>query len=375
MSCITYSLKGNNIDSDEYYSIVENISNKIISNIVYKSREILDSYKKFIYEEWVEEVRSDEEYAIEILYIGIVIEEYIDYAKAFKEKSLTPYNILNSIRKVKKVRKCADRIKGKLTSKVLLNEDTSLESPSVEDFKSIIKWMKAVGDFKEEVIRLEYWQLFLKNKSKSYTDKFFKLCDDIAVEFYIESKGALGKYTERVADFLKDFKNKYKNREDIIYCGKAEIQYFFNMICAEMMNKIYYERFLKIDKKIIFVPACMRQENNKCQSQKTTLGDKCVACSERCNVKSLTILGARTGCEVYTIEHETDLFKEDEERNEEIGVIGVACVLNLMSGGWKALRIGFIPQCVVLEFPGCENHWLDKKEMTSINYNKLFKMI
>ena len=97
MSCITYSLKGNNIDSDEYYSIVENISNKIISNIVYKSREILDSYKKFIYEEWVEEVRSDEEYAIEILYIGIVIEEYIDYARAFKEKSLTPYNILNSI--------------------------------------------------------------------------------------------------------------------------------------------------------------------------------------------------------------------------------------------------------------------------------------
>ena len=52
------------------------------------------------------------------------------------------------------------------------------------------------------------------------------------------------------------------------------------------------------------------------------------------------------------------------------GMVGIACILNLMSGGWKAIRIGYIPQCVILDYCGC-GHWRENRKMTNININKL----
>ena len=62
-------------------------------------------------------------------------------------------------------------------------------------------------------------------------------------------------------------------------------------------------------------------------------------------------------------------------KNKNIGIIGIACIPNLISGGFKALRLGFIPQCVVLDYCGCSNHWLYKKHMTKINENRLLYII
>ena len=44
-------------------------------------------------------------------------------------------------------------------------------------------------------------------------------------------------------------------------------------------------------------------------------------------------------------------------------------ILNLLSGGWKAIRMGFTPQCVVLEYCGCAHHWCEKDVPTEINYS------
>ena len=74
---------------------------------------------------------------------------------------------------------------------------------------------------------------------------------------------------------------------------------------------------------------------------------------------------------MYVIPHETNLLNAKREDNEKIGIIGIACVLNLISGGWKALRLGFIPQCVILEECGCSNHWLKESKMTAINEERL----
>ena len=79
--------------------------------------------------------------------------------------------------------------------------------------------------------------------------------------------------------------------------------------------------------------------------------------------------------DVCIIPHETIINKIDVKDKNKIGIIGIACIPNLMSGGWKALRLGFIPQCVLLDYSGCSKHWLDKEKMTEINELYLEKEI
>ena len=86
-------------------------------------------------------------------------------------------------------------------------------------------------------------------------------------------------------------------------------------------------------------------------------------------------LGKKYNFKVSIIEHETTLSSLDINKNKNIGIIGIACIPNLISGGFKALRLGFIPQCVVLDYRGCSNHWLYKKHMTKINENRLLYII
>lgn len=76
---------------------------------------------------------------------------------------------------------------------------------------------------------------------------------------------------------------------------------------------------------------------------------------------------------MYAIPHETMLFNSKNNKNNVIGIIGIACVTYVISGGWKDLRLGFKPQCVILEHCGYNNHWLYKPIMTLINLERLKK--
>lgn len=132
---------------------------------------------------------------------------------------------------------------------------------TIEDFKLLIRWLDASGDFKDEVIRLNGWKAFLDTK-----------------------------------------------------------------------DKVYSKKFLNSSKKLIFVPVCMRQIENECLSKKGNKGYKCTGCSSHCNVNILRKIGQTHNAKIYIIPHDTLLSNLESEGNNATGIIGVACVLNLVSG-------------------------------------------
>ncbi|WP_455542106.1 DUF116 domain-containing protein [Intestinibacter sp.] len=182
-------------------------------------------------------------------------------------------------------------------------------------------------------------------------------------------------YLPNLENYLNKYREDHYNKEDIVYCGKGTVQYYFNMIFSEIMNDIFRQDFLNTDEKIVFLPGCMTQDEKPCKRSNTSYGSKCNHCSSNCNVNRISKLGEKYNFKVYIIEHETTLSSLDIKNNKDIGIVGIACVPNLISGGFKALRLGFIPQCVVLDCSGCSNHWLYKKHMTSINENRLLSII
>ena len=119
----------------------------------------------------------------------------------------------------------------------------------------------------------------------------------------------------------------------------------------------------------------MRQVQSKCKAAECEYGLKCKKCSINCNINNLNNLMENRYIDVCIIPHETIINKIDVKDKNKIGIIGIACIPNLMSGGWKALRLGFIPQCVLLDYSGCGKHWLDKEKITEINEIYLEKAI
>lgn len=373
MNYLTYSLKLDNKDSDGYYKIVSQISKDFTVKGLVDTEDLVEDFMCFIENNEMEKIRTKEEYFIELVLIGLVIKEYINNARSFKVITRGIFFVLNKLR-IKSVgenKNKIDKVRGKFMSKILIKKKYINKNISLEDIKLIIIWLQATGDFNEEVIRLNNWIKFLQNKNNEYIDRVIVKCKK-TIEYLNElGKKELHIYTKNVESYLKTYSIEHESKEDYIYCGKSEIQYYFNMVSAEIMNDVYREKFINCKEKLVFLPACMRQSSTSCKGIIENKGYKCTKCSKNCNVSKLTALERDYKFNVYTIPHESLLFNEYSEESNQIGVIGIACVLNLISGGWKALRLGFNPQCIVLDYCGCSNHWMKKPVMTNINYNRL----
>lgn len=269
---ITYNLNIDGQNYEDYYSTLKRLEKMIIDKDCNKSKKYIDDFK--IYINNFEELKDDKYYFIEIMLIGVLFYEYIDYTLNFKPYLSFVYNFLNKNRN-SKFKSQIDIIRGKVNTSLYTIKNSKSNSKAtsynIDDFCKLIKWLDATYDFKDEVIRLKIWYKFLKTKSPNYISFFF--------------------------DFALN------------------------------------------------------------------------------HVKYMKKLGKKYNFKVYIIEHETTLSSLDINENKNIGIIGIACIPNLISGGFKALRLGFIPQCVVLYYCGCSHHWLYKKHMTKINENRLLDII
>jgi hypothetical protein len=311
---------------------VEDLRAKIISNVLDLSECYLNDFTTFIGEHKLEKIRSKEEYAIEILLIGVLIKEYLQNGYAFRYCPKSVFTILNKLRKNDYCKVKVDSLRGKLATNILMKKERRKIDIDLKNLKLLVRWLEATGDFEEEIYRLNNWIKFLAHKDVKYIDNLLKV--SVSNSDYLDNQGEkyLGEYTINVYKYLSSYRSMHNNKEDIIYCGKGERQYFLNMIAAETMNSIYRKEFLSCEKKKLFLPACMRQVKEKCLSEKSNCGYICKKCNEVCNVRKLTDMGENNAFEVYIIPHEAMLFNSSKDENGKVGIIGVACVLNLVSG-------------------------------------------
>jgi len=185
----------------------------------------------------------------------------------------------------------------------------------------------------------------------------------------------LRQYTANVDNFLAEKHGDHLWNEDVIFCGRKEVEYHLNMVGAEIMNRAFNQEFESRPRKALLLPGCMRISEVICKSEETKLGLRCIGCVKNCNVHQLTDMGEIYGFEVYVISHESSAFsKSSKEDREELGIIGVACVSNLIAGGWKSDSLGIPAQCVLLDSASCKNHWDSNGIPTGINIDHLMKL-
>ena len=377
METSTYSLKLNHKNSNQYYEDIRLFTDEFLKEFESYENSIIPDFILYLKEDNIDKIRSYNEYIFEFLMLGIFWRVYSTRAFRLDEN---PRKLLENFAYERQMNQPAketiDLIRGMLLTPFLLPKDDDCSHKlGLNGFNKLLGYLKAAGDFSQEVKRLEIWKSFLKTKGPEEVSKYLSNAILFAEWFEYKSKMGLGKYTSNINEFLKEKSQEHLFKEDVIFCNRKEVEYHMNMVGAEIMNRAFKNEFNERPRKALLLPGCMRRSQEFCKAEKTKLGLSCIGCLKNCNVHALMNIGDKYGFEVYIISHESSAFSKSSQKDRnELGIVGVACISNLITGGWKSNSLGIPAQCVLLDSASCQNHWDKEGIPTDINANYLMKL-
>lgn len=379
MFSITYStlnLKGDNL---QFYRDVVRITDEIVLESTPLFEDYIAQYQRFVGKNGIENVRSRNEYLLELIMLGILWrgnESNVKKAPIYITKML---GWLYLVRKRNSTLKpMVDKIRGYLISPFLFYESERVLEHNLKSLNRLLIWLDATGEYSEEVKRLKGWFLFAESMSKADFGNFIDKAYNFSLLFEERCAKGLGDYTANVKRFISKAKVGYKGREDYALAVRKEVEYHLNMVGAEMLNRELRDRFVKSKQKIVLLPTCMRLDTDStCLALDSGFERKCVGCNSKCNVGKVfkSLLPYRV--DVYLIPHSSDFskFLQRWKDDDDVALIGVACVPNLLMGGYEMIDLNIASQCIYLDHCGCKKHWDEKGVATSINIDQLHKIL
>ncbi len=380
METITYSLKLEKSNSEDYYKDISAFTNIVMEKAGQSITPYADDYKEYLNIYNLEEIRETEEYVLELLSFGVLWKSYSGQALSIHQAPFITMAKMSEWRKKhQRIKPLIDFARGIfLTLFLLKNEkEKPQQIPTLDQIDHVCKWFEATGEFREQALRFIRWRAFWGHKSEDELFEIFSAIDEFTDWFDKSSIEALGKYTQNVERFLAKSNKQYRWREDRVSCTRSRIEYHLNMVGAELMNRAFKKEFEKTEKRVVLVPGCMRgRSNEECEAVKVKEGLYCSDCFPGCRVNELRKLGKKyTGkkaFDVYIIPHASDLsLWSPQPGKQKCGVIASACVTTLVEGGWELKRYNVPAQCVLLDYSGCKKHWHSEGFPTMFNVREL----
>jgi len=348
---------------------------------------LLDQYIAHVQRVLCEAPRGRGEYALDLLMLGLALRRYGRAAKGTSRWAMAAAATLLRVRRFAPCLKPAiDRERGRLFEHFgVAKPDTTREERRAgsegwtrKELPRLLGWMRATGEFEQETLRLENWQSFLSTMTPEEASHGLEVSLDLFDWFEREAATALGGYTEGVGRFLAGEFARRGQREDRIFCGKSPAEYHLAMIAVEVMNRGLRGQFERMRHKAVLVPGCMRSRDaESCRAREEGTDITCSACDPACTVNRITRQMQELGAKVYIVPHATGFSRwlERWQREPDTGVTAVACLLNILPGGYEMRDRGIAAQCVPLDYPGCQKHWRIKGISTRLDEEQLVQII
>lgn len=368
-----YNLKRFNNNSDTFYQQLEVFTGCVIKN----GKLIFFNKGEFVFSKCPEENESEEDVLLDILITGILWNEYKSLLTQSNSLKIQFLKFLFTLRKrTTYLKPGVDKIRGSLISRWIKEDYSGSFKPSVANLNKLTEILYSTGEYEEESKRITKLCGSIEKLENEKQDIFFEKISAFSFWFKTSSISNLGFYTENVNLFLKTHSEKYKNREDYFFCGKKEVEYHLNMVGASIMNQNLKEDFIRTENKILMLPTCMCK-NDKCKAEYNGDALKCAHCTPDCNVHIISVDMKKEGIETILIKHSSDLKETIKPwaNQNKTGLIGTACILNLLQGGFGMKRLSIPTQCVFLDYCGCKNHWNKKGIPTNINTNRVAQLV
>ena len=364
--------------SDEFYSDVSWVSEGVLAEIDLRAASLIDRYGQYVHAELREAERSRGEYSLDLLMLGLALGRYAGAADSTPGWVVALAHELFWLRReAPHTKSLADLGRAALIRFFLaprMGRGTRTGQAQLNRLPRLIDWLQATGEFEQEVRRLNNWRSFLGAMAPGDADGAMSLSVEIFDWFEREAATALGAYTQGVPAFLAGEYAHRGLREDQIFCGRQPAEYHLAMVASEVMNQGLRAQFDRTAHKAVLVPACMRGPRaTTCRAHVFGVDITCAGCDAGCPINRITHRMRLLGATVYLVPHSSGFSRwlERWQRQPDTGVLAVACLLNILPGGYE-MRARRIPsQCIPLDFPGCQKHWRTKGIATGLNEDRL----
>ena len=205
------------------------------------------------------------------------------------------------------------------------------------------------------------WLRFLESQPETTLNYYWDFIEDATQWFDQRSCEILAPYTEQVNSFVSNYEPGTDGAEDI-FNASQQLEYHLNMVGAEILNGVFRDRFRSTDHKLVVLPGCLRANAQYCVATPWIMGFRCEHCLDSCQISIITKLGLKHDFQVSFVVHQSSFATQAEGlhswgHGQNYGVLGVACVLSLLEGGFLLESQDIPAQCVPLDFCACLNHW------------------
>jgi hypothetical protein len=390
---LVYDLRLGDASSARFYGDVAAFSARTVDEIEHRAGAVLDGCSSFVTAKVLESPRTRAEYGLELLTVGMALRLYGLLA------TQTPGWVVAACRKLFWLRRRSTRMKPvvdwvraglfelflrrQARSSVVAGPDfyerfEEGNATSLDALPRVIGWMRATGEFEQESRRMDRWMIYLRGLTRIEAEALIGIALSLFDWFASEADAALGIYTRGVIPFLRKTYATRFHREDQIFCGREPVEYHLGMVAAEVMNDGLREDFLSKPRKVLLVPTCMRgAKKDQCKAVLRGLDMMCASCDPGCTINRITRRMRSVGVQVYMVPHSTGFSRwlERWQNDPRVGVAAVACMLNILPGGYEMRARGIASQCVPLDYPGCEKHWMRAGVPTSANEERLVQIV
>lgn len=156
----------------------------------------------------------------------------------------------------------------------------------------------------------------------------------------------------------------------------ARIGYLSYMVEIELVNRINISAFKKAHWRMALVAHCLRDFRPDCQAVPGEVEEVCVQCDEECLIGSGTRVLEEHGVETFisvSMDHK-ELFSKLQGKHPDMGVLGIACVPELVMGMRLCERLGIPAVGIPLDANRCER-WMDECLETTYSLEQLEKLL
>jgi hypothetical protein len=376
-----YDLRLPGGNSDRYYADVARFADLFLDEAELRTSSLLDGYSRHVREVLREAPRSRGEYAVELLMLGLALQRYGGAAESSPRWAVElTRELLWLRRRSAAIKPLADFFRAVLNSLFLSQEidrPVSAALPSLERIPRLIEWLCASGEFTQEAMRINNWRSYLGTLSPGIASYWLGESRALVHWFGCEAAAYLGIYTRDTSRYLVTELPRHLCREDRLMCSRNAVEYHLGMVAAEIMNRGLLPEFQMTSRRIVLVPACMRATPNRCRARLVGLDLTCTGCNSNCTVNRITHRMRKLGATVYLVPHSSGFSQwlARWQGKPQVGVTAVACLANIVSGGFEMRARGIASQCVLLDSPGCQRHWSREGRPTELNVEQLVQIV
>jgi hypothetical protein len=225
-----------------------------------------------------------------------------------------------------------------------------------------------------ETQALEYIQSLSRNKRKLKISAVKSAGYSPLTDMLHRIDRELAEYTPGLQQHLKEVPfHKYISDKELL---NSREQYYLNMIEFGLVNRIHKKRFLESNFRIALLPYCLKETQTDCKGSPDEIDFACRGCLKTCYINKVSQVLRDHGVNPYIWSRGSlkSMFRKLVRKHGSIGVLGIACVVELIRGMRFCMKAKLPVMGIPLNANRC-SRWMDGFFNTSVDLAALEEIL